>query len=92
MKRIIPILICILILFGITTWVATAAPNALSLTAWTVDSGGGESSGGQFGLYSAIGQPEAGSMSGGPYTLTGGILGQASPGSGQIFLPVLVKQ
>jgi hypothetical protein len=90
MKRFI-IIIFVLLLFGITTWIAIAAPNALSLTAWTVNSGGGESTGGQFRLFSAIGQPEAGSMSGGSYALSGGFLGKASPPSIQIFLPILVK-
>ena len=91
MKRFISIGIFILILFGITTWITIAAPNVLSLTAWTVDSGGGESAGGHFRLFSAIGQPEAGSMSGGSYALTGGFLGNASSSSSQVFLPIIVK-
>ena len=89
MKRLILIILFILILFGITTWIAIAAPNVLSLNSWRVDSGGGEISGGQFRLFSAIGQPEAGSMSGGSYALTGGVLSKTSPN--QIFLPIFVK-
>ena len=38
----------------------------------TIDSGGGFSAGGGFALEGTIGQPDAGAMSGGNFTLTGG--------------------
>jgi CSLREA domain-containing protein len=39
---------------------------------WTVDGGGGTSSGGDYAVSGTIGQPDAGEMSGGDYTLSGG--------------------
>ena len=39
---------------------------------WTMDGGGGSSTGGVFAVTGTIGQPDAGPMSGGTYTLSGG--------------------
>jgi len=39
---------------------------------WTVDGGGGASTGGVFAVSGTIGQPDAGAMSGGNFSLTGG--------------------
>jgi hypothetical protein len=39
---------------------------------WTLDGGGGTSSGGSYTLSGTIGQPDAGVLTGGPYTLSGG--------------------
>jgi hypothetical protein len=53
-----------------------AAPDAPTSTYaipwWTVDNGGGTSQGGVYILNGTIGQPDAGSLSGGIYTLKGG--------------------
>src|SRR5438477_1677189 len=47
--------------------------NAQCAIDWlTVDGGGGTSSGGSFTLTGTIGQPDAGRLSGGNYTLEGG--------------------
>ena len=44
-----------------------------SIPWWTIDAGGGTSSGGVFRVSGTLGQPEAGGpMTGGPFTLTGG--------------------
>jgi hypothetical protein len=43
-----------------------------SLDWWTVDGGGGTSTGGVYTVSGTIGQPDAGVMSGGNYSLTGG--------------------
>jgi hypothetical protein len=46
------------------------------LTWWTVDGGGATfSQGGDYSLGGTIGQPDAGAMSGGDYTLSGGFWG-----------------
>jgi len=72
-----------------------AGVQALSLPWWTVDSGGGESRGGNFVLNSAIGQADAGSMSGGTFKLSGGFW--AGPGSApqpvpkKVFMPFIVR-
>jgi hypothetical protein len=42
------------------------------LTWSTIDGGGGQSASGQYALSGTIGQPDAGSMSGGQYELLGG--------------------
>jgi hypothetical protein len=39
---------------------------------YTIDGGGGTSSGGNYTLSGTIGQPDAGTLSGGSYTLEGG--------------------
>ena len=51
---------------------------------WTVDGGGGASSGGVFSLNGSIGQPEGGSMAGGTFTMNGGfwgVVGIPTPGA-----------
>jgi hypothetical protein len=42
---------------------------------WTVDGGGGTSTGGVYAVSGSIGQPDAGEMSGGAFTLLGGFWG-----------------
>ncbi len=51
---------------------ATAQPYAVSW--YTIDGGGGTSSGGTYSLVSTIGQPDAGTLSGGSYLVVGGFL------------------
>jgi hypothetical protein len=56
-------------------WLAMALlcqSQPYTLDWWTMDSGGGTSSGGLFSVTGSIGQPDAGAMSGGGYLLTGG--------------------
>lgn len=47
--------------------------RAEEVTAWSVDSGGGESNGENFSLTAAIGQPDAGQLSQGNTVLDGGL-------------------
>ena len=56
---------------------ALAEAQVFSLDWWTVDGGGGTSTGGQYSLSGTIGQPDAGITSGGSYTLLGGFWGVA---------------
>ncbi len=51
--------------------------RADEMAAWSVDSGGGESSGGDFSLIAAIGQPDAGQLARGGTVLDGGLWGGA---------------
>ena len=46
-----------------------------SIDWFTVDGGGGTSTGGVFSVSGTIGQPDAGTMSGGSFTLSGGFWG-----------------
>jgi hypothetical protein len=68
-----------------TTLVLTVTLGCLHATAvraqnysidwFTIDGGGGTSSGGAYSLSGTIGQPDAGILSGGAYSLTGGFWG-----------------
>jgi len=53
--------------------IATASASAqYSINWFTLDGGGGQSSGGDYTLTGTIGQPDAATSSGGAYTLQGG--------------------
>ena len=49
------------------------AMQADGMAAWSVDSGGGASSGGTFELIAAVGQPDAGQLSLGGTVVAGGL-------------------
>jgi hypothetical protein len=68
----------------------SAAPDATYTIPWyTVDGGGGTSSGGIYALQGTAGQPDAGVLTGGEYTLTGGYwYTQAARG---IWMPLVIK-
>ena len=51
---------------------AGLAPGQFAVDWSTVDGGGGTSTGGVYAVSGAIGQPDAGAMGGGKYSLTGG--------------------
>ena len=51
---------------------AAAYAQPYSITWYTIDGGGGTSSGGAYTVSGTIGQPDAGTLSGGVYTLAGG--------------------
>jgi hypothetical protein len=73
---------------------ALARVEAFGLSWWTVDGGGtaGLEAGG-YHLAGTAGQPEAGSLSAGGYTLYGGYWGPANPQPAgyQLFLPITLK-
>jgi hypothetical protein len=54
-------------------WLAWAADYSIDW--FTIDGGGGTSTGGVYAVSGTIGQPDAGRMSGGQYTLEGGFWG-----------------
>ena len=58
----------------VTAVAAALAPtgSSLDLTWHTIDGGGGTATGGVLVLTGTIGQPDAGTMDGGPFTLAGG--------------------
>ena len=70
---------------------ALAATQALEITRYTVDGGGGFSKGGAYSLGGTLGQPDAGLLSGGVYTLAGGFWNEALPGTPQprLYLPLV---
>lgn len=54
---------------------ATAVGQSYSIDWFTIDGGGGMSTGGVYSVSGTIGQPDAGTLSGGSYTLAGGFWG-----------------
>jgi hypothetical protein len=75
--------------------VIQAAPEDLaevfSISWWTVDGGGGTSQGGSYALSGTIGQPDAGSLSGGNYLLEGGFWSGLIGSEYVIHLPLIVR-
>ena len=73
----------------ILTMVASAQAQPYAITWWAVGGGGGTSSGGSHTLSGTIGQYDAGMMSGGTYTLTGGFWGPDP--LRLIYLPLIMR-
>ncbi len=72
-------------------WTAVAL-NGYDLSWWTVDGGGGAAEGGAFTLAGTAGQPDAGVVSGGTYTLGGGFWGGGALARGyELFLPLILR-
>jgi len=69
---------CAVILIG--SVLSFGAAHAIELDWFTVDGGGDYSAGGSFELEGTIGQPDAGTMSGGTFSLTGGFWSVAQAG------------
>jgi hypothetical protein len=70
--------VLILVVPALSAIVAYAAPSGgFGLNWWTVDAGGGTSSGGTYMLRGTAGQADAGTSAGGGYSLRGGFWGVA---------------
>src|SRR3954471_24193275 len=69
MKR----LLCLL--FSLLVLAVSARAQNYSIDWFTIDGGGGTSSGGAYTVSGTIGQPDAGKMSGGAYSIDGGFWG-----------------
>jgi len=74
-----------LALAGWSCAVFSASAQSYSIDWFTIDGGGGTSTGGVYSVSGTIGQPDAGHMSGGNFTIDGGFWGiiaaVQSPGS-----------
>ena len=57
---------------------ASASAQNYSIDWFTIDGGGGTSTGGVYAVTGTIGQPDAGQMTGGRYSMTGGLWGMVS--------------
>jgi hypothetical protein len=70
-----------------------AGANAdYDLSWWTVDGGGWTwSSGGGYELGGTIGQPDAGALDNGGYTVSGGFWGATVIGHDQVYLPLITR-
>jgi hypothetical protein len=86
------LLIAILLLVSIPA--AQADPQAYDLSWWSIDSGGGQTSGGVYNLQGVAGQPDAGILLGGNFSLSSGYLsGTANlfPTQQNLFLPLVFR-
>jgi len=70
---------------------ALPASAQFSIDWFTFDGGGGTSTGGVYTVSGTIGQPDAGAMSGGSYSLAGGFWGGAAA-QYKIYLPVVLRK
>lgn len=77
------------VFFVILTHAAITHAQSYTITWGTVDGGGGTSTGGGYTLSGTIGQPDAGGLSGGSYTLIGGFWGIDA--QHLIYLPLILK-
>src|SRR4051812_10009568 len=66
---------CFLVLLLLSLAAPVVRAQSYSIDWFTIDGGGGTSTGGVFSVSGTIGQPDAGHMSGGNYTLDGGFWG-----------------
>jgi hypothetical protein len=66
-------LLCFLVVHS--AFILQAWGQSYSIDWFTIDGGGGTSTGGVFTVSGTIGQPDAGTMSGGSFTLVGGFWG-----------------
>lgn len=64
-----------LILSLLFVFLAVAARAQYSIDWFTIDGGGGSSTGGVYSVAGTIGQPDAGAMSGGNFSIQGGFWG-----------------
>ena len=71
---------------------ALAQESGYNIAWFTVDGGGGTSSGGLYTLSGSVGQPDAGTLGGGSYTLAGGFWVAPSPLPNTVYLPIIMKQ
>jgi hypothetical protein len=75
-RRVLPAVLTLLALSTLNLQPSTAhAQTNYSIDWFTVDGGGGTSTGGVYAVSGTIGQPDAGVMSGGNFTLVGGFWG-----------------
>lgn len=71
---------------------SAVAQGGYDLTGWTVDGGGFTfSQGGGYMLGQTSGQPDAGRLAGGGYTLTGGFWSGDRLSGPSVYLPLVLK-
>ena len=70
---------------------AALAQSGYSAAWWTIDGGGASSGGAGYLLGGTIGQPDAGTLVGGGYTLAGGFWGRAGGAGARhaVLLPLV---
>jgi len=94
MKQKILLTLVLVILLLAAASAAYARLDGFSVNWWTVDGGGGTSSGNGYTLNGTLGQPDAGTIaSGNGYTLAGGFWhgGVVAAVQLKLYLPVVVR-
>lgn len=91
MKR-AAILLTLAILLLLTSITLAQSGNGYDLSWWTVDDGGGHSEGqGGYTLYGTVGQPDAGALEGGEYSLSGGFWAGGGTVEHRVYLPLVLN-
>jgi hypothetical protein len=67
------------------------AQGGYDISWFTVDGGGGTSSGAPYTLSGTAGQPDAGVLSGGTYALAGGFWPGPAPPPHAVYLPLVLR-
>jgi hypothetical protein len=88
-RSLISLIILVGVLIGILCGGSTPA-QSYELTWWKISGGGGTSAAGSYTISGTIGQPEAGFLSGGIYTLAGGFWGMDFRSF--IYLPLILRK
>lgn len=86
--------ICLLLIVGGAIAGASGdLVDSLSIPWWTVDGGGGDSSGGSYTLRGTAGQPDAGRASGGDFAIVGGFWAVApyEQGGIELYMPMITR-
>ena len=95
MLRVMMFLLAVSALCLAAASVIVAAPdsptNGYSISWWTVDGGGGNSSNGPYTLGGTIGQADAQTSSGGVYVLIGGFWNESVIRGYRVYLPIILK-
>ena len=89
-----PVLIFALVVLVLLTSsvLAVAQAGEFSLPWYTIDGGATSSQAGSFELSGTIGQPDAGALSGGEFSLAGGFGGSAPTSANrQLYLPIIKR-
>jgi uncharacterized membrane protein len=81
------------LLLALIPFVLASANGIFDLSWWSVDGGGDRSGGGAYSLLGVAGQPDAGLLHGGDFSLAGGYLGGAVvlPPTQHLFLPLVIR-
>ena len=85
----------VLVVFVLVVSVAFAQTGVgYDLSWWTVDGGGDVSTGGQYALSGAVGQPDAGTLKSGEYTVAGGFFagGSSTNLDLNVYLPITISE
>ncbi len=85
------LLVGLLLLLSLSLATIVWAGGGYDLSWWTMDGGGGTVTGSSYTLSGTVGQPDAASLSGGGYVLSGGFWHSTGRGTVYVYLPLVLK-